>query len=527
MNRIRSLNKKQEIILIVILYGGFMTAFFLVLGLFGCGYHFVDDPDYLYYHVLYDRMGRGFTDIVKSVLREDMMLRFRPIYISVRPTLSLLLGTNLIPFSIIRFLETIITMIVLHAAARRSGNGFLSSVAFVFVSMIGYQSCNFWKLGTPEAVSTMWFATTFWLLLKYLDERKGLFFVLELICFTIMCLSKENYILLGPFMILYAVYHEDKSSEFSFAKFKKILKKNRCIIAVHAVIIIAALTVMGLTCGFNSYGNISVNVPVSVSEYSNVWQEALSKDLKWFKLFGILFFMILLTYWDDLKKAWKEAILFLGFVLPQIYIYLKPAIKERYILPVSIGFAYFFILVPFRKDLIEGMRKRVYIVGMILLMLAHLRAALREADYFRLRGNGIQQVLDILIRLSEDNPGIKVLSCINPNEEGDQAIYCNQLLAGFDNVYVWMKDDNRIGRCRIQNIYHIYDDFDLNEYDIKEMGVAVAYNRQDRHYDHEMPKEFDADAYTKYECGTVDLYIRNDVKVNFEIPKVRDLLINF
>ncbi|MCR4990569.1 MAG: hypothetical protein K6A38_06885 [Lachnospiraceae bacterium] len=524
-----SMSKNKELLFIILFYTAAIISVFLLLGMFGSGFQFVDDPDFLHYHVLHEIKGMSFSEVVLTIFKEDLILRVRPVYILLRPAFSLLFGLNLIPLQLIRIAETILTMVVLHVTARRCGNSFWASLGFVLVGMIGYQSCSFWKLGTQEVAATMWFSITLWALTAYLYEKKKTYQIISILSFTIMCGYKENYILLFPFIALYCVFFEETkgSTQITIKGVFQSVKDKLSIWLPYCVI--GALFLIFILFHFGKGGDAgeSLGILYTVKLYVGNLIESFATDLKWFRRFGLFFIMVLLTYWEDLKKIIPELLLFLVFVLPQFLIYASTGVTERYILPFSIGYAYFFILVPFKKTIFFGVRKKIYTMGIVLLILAHLRIYLREADYFRYRGNGTQQTLDYLAAVSKENESIKILSCISPNQEGDSAIYYNQLLNGYDNVYVWRYQEKMIDICEVKNIYKLYADNGEIDLSPDDMDVIVAYNDDDRRFIYDASELFDTQNYTKYKSGTIDIYVKNTVINDPGIKQVRNLMINF
>lgn len=504
--KIDAMSKKQEVIIIIAFYSVIVLLTFLIMRLFNCGYHLVDDKDFLYYNDLIKVGGKSLGEVINEVFWQDMSYRFRPIWTLVRLFTSLMFGINLLPYTIMRIIELLIGMVTLHSIARRRHNSFWASLFFVLISYVGYQSCNWWKLGTPEIRAVMVFAVGFWCLLKYLDEKKKCFAVLSILVFVNLCMSKENFILLIPFVMLYIVYYDLQENRIS-TSWKTVcesIKKYRVLLIFLALMFVLPIAYI-LT--HLSTDVVSLDGSGGVSESIEINKKALQTDLKWFARFGVLFVAIMLTFWDNLKKMWKEILLTLAFVLPQIAIYFAAGITERYILPFSLGYAYFFVLVAWRKGFLKGARRVIYVVGIILLLLAHTRVALREAEYYRLRGNSTQTMLDTVVNLSKENPGIKVLSCLYPNIEGDNTIYYYERWYGLDNMYVWVYDEETVNSCELR----FYNDMFAThptEYKPTDMDVIVAYNHDDRHWCHDV--EFDVSEYEKIKCGTLDIYVKPD-----------------
>ena len=324
--------------------------------------------------------------------------------------------------------------------------------------------------------------------------------------------------------MLYIVYFElQKEKEFNCKILWKCICRNLGYLIALGVVFLIPVIIITCFVGTNNYDMIGVDTSVPLANYLTAIINSLQTDLKWYKRFGILFILILLTYWDHLKKLWKEILLLIAFLLPQFVIYGQSGICERYILPSSIGFAFFFIIIVSKWKPLSGRRRVVYVLGILLLIAAHGRVAIREADYFRYRGESITTMLETVQNMSEEKSNIKVLSCFRPNEEGNLTLYYWMLNHGFDNVYYWTEDDLIINR--IVDINLNYADDRYIEQNFEDMDVIVMYNQEDRHWCYS--PSLDLTNFTEQKCGTLTIYVRNDSGITSVDTKVEGLKINF
>lgn len=263
----------------------------------------------------------------------------------------------------------------------------------------------------------------------------------------------------------------------------------------------------------------------SESMFSAYWNGivgSLEDNLKWYFRFGILFVAILLTYWDDLKKLWKEMVLACIFTVPQLVIYGSVGFSGHYLLPLTIAFSMFFILGMLNWKSLSGKRRTVYILGVLLLLGANGRVALREADYFRLRGEGITTAFETIEELSEENRDIKVLSCFDYNTEANLTLQYWLLNRGIDNLYYWREDEKLID-VNYDGSYIVKDMTEI--YRIDDMDIVITHNREDRHWYYE--PTLDLSDFTEIPCGTLTLYVRNNKGLEIPEIQVKALKINF
>ena len=520
---------KRELLFVWIGYSLFLFVFFSVLRLLDCGYHFVDDCDILFANAVHTVCGESVKSIVLAMVKLDMANRFTPVHIAIRYFYALAFGTiSLLPFAVSKYIELALSMILLHLISRKLGYKVLPTIMFVGVSLVGYQSAIWWRLGTHEIQSLFLFALGFYMLLFWLNDKKYICLGVSLFAFLLMCGYKESFLILIPFVISYIIYYEfinlnknrlDANNCIEDSGVKDYLRliidvvkvrwKLLCVLSGFLLVPMFILLFIIGTSNYGDFGIISIN---TISSDIHNWKEALSADLKWFKRFTRLFLLILMSYWDHLKKCWMELLLAAVFIVPELLVFHSSGIFERYLLPVSLGYAYIFVLLPSKYDILSGIRKKIYWGLLVLLLMAHLRVAVIEADYFRWRGNSVQTALDTIKTLSEDNNDIKILSCMYPNQEGDMTLYYWQRYYGYDNVYTYLSDEDIIVACNLDIHKHV-DFYGRNSRrDFEEMDVIVMYNQNDRHWSEY--KNLDVSEFDLYRCGSLDLYIRPDVNVS-------------
>lgn len=522
--KIEDINSKTELLTVILL--SFILVFGVVLGIgtLTCGYHLVDDHQILQWAYEMNDQKESVWEIIKRELRIDFSIRYRPAFIIIHILKVKLLGINLAYHSMIKAVETFMSCIFLYYCGKHMGVKRVYAFLFAAVSLVGYQSATWWKLGTHEIQGTLLFSIGFYCLLKWLEKRRIHWAVVSVISFTLMANYKESFILLAPFIMLYVVYYElIKEREFSWKLLWECIKKNLGYLIVLGVVFLIPVIIIVCFVGTSNYDMVGLDASVPLENYATAITDAFRTDLKWYKRFGILFLLIMITYWENLKKLWKEILLFAAFLIPQFVIYGQCGIRERYILPCSIGFAFFFVIIGSKWKALSGKRRAVYIFGILLLLAAHGRAALREADYFRYRGEGITTMLETVQNISEENQDTKILSCFRPNEEGNLTVYYWMLNQGFDNVYYWTEEDQMINR--VVDINLSYPEERYEEQDFEDMDIVVMYNKEDRHWCYS--PSLDLTEFTEYPCGTMNIYIRNGSGIIPPKINVAGLKVNF
>lgn len=514
-------SKWMEFLGVFVFFNLVVWGVLLGTGTLTSGYHMVDDHEILKWVYNMRYQDRSLGSLMAEIVKRDLYMRFRPLYYILRVFGAYLFGFDLTTFSVVNGIEIVLSMILLYYCGRNMGASKWSSGLFALTAMIGYQSAVWWKLGPQESLGTMLFALGFWLMLRWLNDQKKIWAAGSLLIFFLMCNYKESYMLLLPFIGLYIVYNSVKNDEKlpAFAEIMKRLKGKIwyiiCLILFFAYTALAVVLLVGAT----QYDGFNIKESLSIRGYIEVFSRSLDGDLKWYKFFTPIFIGVLLTFWEDFKKMWKEILLALAFLVPQFALYAQTGIGERYMLPCTVGYAWFFMAAVFQKKFLTGMRKAVYLAGIILLLLANARGMIIEADYFRYRGESVSGMLETLEKLSDEND-IKILSCFRPNEEANRTVYYWMMLHGHDNLYYWTEDDQVINRvCDSNNPHEVYGMEVFEEQEYAQMDVILMYNQSDRHYCYE--PSLNGDDFVKNDIGSMTIWIRKGSVSIPDMPEIK------
>ncbi len=498
--RLEKLGKKNERILIWLFFSGLVFGVLVLTGTPVSGFHLVDDWEYAQY---VDRMSPGrsrFWDCMRETVACDLTMRFRPFYYICRVCAAAIFGIDLTAMSVIKGAEIAAASVGLYYCARHMRCSVVRSAVFSLTVMMGYQSAVWWKLGPQESFGMTLFAGGFYLMLTWLESGKRWRAVCSVGLFFLMSVYKETFLLLFPFLMLYVVYERMRGKKITAFALWEAVRENGAYLLAVGLIFAAELFLLVFVIGTNNYSYVGLDSHMTYEQYKAVWQTALGKDLKWYFRFGVVLFMILLTYWERLKKLGWEMALALSVVLPQIVAYSKPGIGERYILPAVFGFAFFFVIKGFPITGCGGRRRAVYALCLLLMLAAHARVTLREARYFAYRGNSVQSMLETVLDYTEKYEDAKVLSCFSPNLEGNKTMYYWLRIHGYDDVFYWDEDRRLISKW--------FGEHEDEVAVLEQMDVVVMYNREDRHWCYE--PSLDLSDFTEQKCGTLTLYFRNE-----------------
>lgn len=482
---------------------GFFTI--LVFGVVICmgtltsGFHMVDDWELAKYT---DRMTLekiSLWECMKDAVGFDLQLRFRPLYYVNRVLMAFLFGINLTAMSVIKAVEIVVAHVALYYCARQMKCGMACAALFALTVMVGYQSAVWWKLGPQESYAMMLFAIGFYLLLKWLHGGAGWYAYASVAVLFLMSIYKEPFILLLPFVGLYVLYEELRDKKFSAENVWKAVKSRLPYLLAIGMIFVVELLLIAFVIGTNNYSYVGLDKSITFRQYIETWHQAGHADLKWYRRFGVVMLMILLTYWEQSKKLLWEIALTMAIIVPQCVAYSKTALEERYILPSVLGFAFFFVITGCHFRPLRGRRRMVYMLCLLLMLAAHGRVMLREAHYFAYRGEGIQTMLESTLALVQGTDR-KVLSCFAPNPEGNKTIHYWFRLHDYEEVFYWDEETKIIERS--------FGPRWEEQAALEEIDVVMMYNREDRHWCYE--PSLDLSDFTKHPCGTVTMYVRKE-----------------
>lgn len=530
--RIEKITVRGEFILIALVSLLIIIGTICGMGTITSGFHLVDDHEFARWTYEMKCEGLSAWDIVSTWVPQDFWWRYEPMYYTMRILGTGLFGINLVAFSVVKALQIWISFICLYYCGRFIGAKKVYSFLFAAISLIGYQSAVWWKLGPQEAQCTMWFSIGFLCMLKWLRDKKTRWGIISVLAFVIMANYKESFILLIPFIVCYVVYDtieehgiggDLKQKETLISYIRRTLEALRgryWYVITMTLLFVVLVGIIIFVVGVNDYEGAGLNFSATLDIYKEAFMTSMAEDLKWYKCFGILFIAILLTYWENLKRLWKEIGLLVVFLLPQFVIFAQSGITERYILPSAIGYAFFFVLVISKWKPLCCKRRLAYVVGLVLLLLASARAMLIEADYFRYRGESVTGMLEAVREMADEDT--KILSCFSPNEEGNITMLYWMGLHDIDEVYYWYDGMQKVTTHSYADMYLRKEGVDYEVRDFSEMDIVVMYNRKDRHYCYD--PALDLSGFTQIDCGTITIWVRDGQGIEPVVPQIRSAI---
>lgn len=502
-------HKVVELCLVVILFSIFVLGVTIGLGTMFCGWHFVDDHEILEFINPVRDGQRTVWEEFMTILQIDRHFRFRPMYYPTRYLSILLFGTNTVAYEILMAIKTILAFVLLYYVGRSCGGSAWVSMLFSLLSLTGYQAAVWWKLGPQEVSGSIWFAIGMLFLNAYLKSNKRWMALLSWIAFLVMSNWKESFIVLIPFVILYIIYAGKAERKASYVQFIIArIQEHWLYIAASAILFATMVFIIVFVIGANNSSGAGISTSIGIRTIISSYEWAFTHDLKYYYAVTLVLTAILLTYWDELKRMWREILLFAAFILPNLLLYGKEAMAERYLIPSSIGWGLFYVVVVMRRRILSGKRQFVYVVALLALLILGLRTTIIEADYYRYRGESVTEAMTYASSAAES--GAKVMECFAySNPEATRTMNSWMLYHGqLDSLYYWDETTESIYASGTS------DDEEHITVSLDEIDVVMAYNSDDRHYTGMCEPIVDGwldEDFTKIKAGSVDIYVRNGV----------------
>lgn len=482
------LTKKKELGMIGLFFSILVFGVLIYTGTITSGWHLVDDQEYICYMLQMEQDGASYFECLADTILTDLTWRFRPLYYFLRVTLTVLIGDNLVIWSVIKGMVTVTAFFFLYMCARELKCSIFPSVLFSMVVMVGPQSVVWWKLGPQECTGMMIFSIGFYFMLKWMHTGKRRYNWIAMLFLIGAGIYKESFLMMIPFAISYLFYEDIKADGFRIKTLWNSFKKNMILLCSLIITLVVSLLVIFLYSGTSVGFHDSVMTP---NAYKLLWINMLQNSLQWFVCFVIPIFIIMLTGCRKWTKLIWEILLTMAVMIPQFILYIQLGFEERYIIPWVFGYAYFVVIALGNWEVMRGMRRKLWYCCVIGLLVVHFPIVIAEGEYYTYRGHSVTTVFEMVLK--ESTPDTKILAAYTPYDESDLTLSAWMRYNGRDNVYVW---DNDEGTCT-----DIMGVGEGNIADVEDMDYILFYNPQDRHYCYE--PNIDLNNYIKTEYGTL------------------------
>ncbi|MCX7049572.1 MAG: hypothetical protein NTX50_29320 [Candidatus Sumerlaeota bacterium] len=356
------------------LFLSFWFGLFGSFGLFSSDYDMMDDHELLSMNDQIHVKNAGFWNTVNYWNKRDISIvhRFRPAYYLLRLAETFFFKDNLLLPCLWRALLISITSFLLYAFFINLKHSWLASFAFPLICFLGYPLEAWFRRGPAEAPACLFMAASlFFLSINARKiQRSWLCEAAFLISAIVMCLCKENFILIIPAIVFLKIWQFKEMQNVSWRQaFLRELASSIFLLvtAAGAIICIHFLNMISTTYAGIDATTMSIR---QILKTCRSLDQGGMLDLT-FLVLGV--FAAWQISWrrnaspsvsPDIKSMIPLCLFCLMLIGPQIIIYAKTSfLFGRYLLPAGIGLAFFCVWVlrharerfPFAAWIIAGL----------------------------------------------------------------------------------------------------------------------------------------------------------------------------
>ncbi len=427
--------KRNDILII----SSFFIFLFLFLGLSGTitsGYHFVDDHEII--RIENELESSSLIQVTKKWIKDDLRMRFRPVYIIHRILETKLFGSNWLIWKIYTGLLAVICWSCFYAGMRKLNLPEWESVLFVLISFMGPQMAIWWRLGPNETIGLVFLAIGFLFMTnctyKYYYFNSALFY------FTIIlsALSKESLLMTVPAFLILKIWNEKVLFNISI---KQVVKKNYLILIPIVITIVCCFIIITMV-GINVDSMSQVRIDDRIWSLLNKMYLIIKNSfIDYLSLILTLIILSLLFIREQiaLKNYWRDLIFPFFFsllvLIPNIVLYSNSGIWERYYLPATLGLAFLIAFIVFKIETKYLWLRKLIIIAVFVFSISPLDDSFRNALEFAKDGRFTNSLLSSV----EDNIDEKtqLLIVVDPVQYYEQSVSLKYYLTinGVKNIY--------------------------------------------------------------------------------------------
>jgi hypothetical protein len=303
---------------------------------------------------------------------------------------------NLLAWSIYTAILSFITFSFFYLGMRNLKFSMLESLLFLPIAFLGPQMAVWWRLGPSETIGTVFLSVSFFFATK--TSKHSMFNAIFFSFFLILSSwCKESFTIIIPAFIFLKIWIDVKNDQSGY---KKAIFKN-WIIILPTIILILNIYMIIFKIGTNKIGYAGIDE--SFFSYLLIWVKRMIYSH--YQMFFILFILTIVTSnyicinkinISNLVKALiLPAIFTILIIAPNIILYSKSGMFERYFLPSSIGLS--FLIICFIRETNKEFHK-VYpslILFMLLLSSAQLGLFQKQPEDIQMKElkqiNSLQQ----------------------------------------------------------------------------------------------------------------------------------------
>lgn len=473
------------------------------------GWHFVDDHESYRILKLYKDQHVPLTETLMYFLKNDLNIRWRPLYWFFRVVMPYIFGDNPAIYKLILCVIGMVTYVLLYRSVRNLHCSALFSHLFALLVLVGRQFEVWYRVANQENLGLLFFAACLYLLTKQYKDNlfkrsTDIWIVVLAFCSGLM---KESFLLLLPGVVWLRLGLEAVHNLQSPKDIFNILKKNVMFIVIPAIFFLFNVYVIVTYVGVNQIGYAGLDESYGIKEYIWAMQRLCRESLHSYVLLAYVILGVTLLFPGILflvKRARFHAdfvllsvlVIFSGYiVVTQMVLHAKSGMWDRYLLPGIIGFAIIFVVCA---DLLLKNAWYKIVMGFIIgvFLIGRFKLAIINMSLDHAQGaKAINKVYSTVLDRTEADA--KIVNAFS-NEEADISFGVFMELQGRTHIYSYNFEE--------QQATDVFGEYIGESIELDEADVLVSWAEEE--------EESDAlvGAYGNWDkinvMGTYNVYVR-------------------
>ena len=325
----------------------FWFLIFTTSGSLFSGYHFTDDHEIVEINYSFTVQNLNLWEVISQWLPKDLLIgRLRSFYYLHRIIETKIFGINFFLWSIYTGLLGVFSTFFLFVFAKLLNFSIKEALLLSFFVTLGSQSAIWWQLGPAETIGTFLLSTALVLtLIKEISNRFKIIYEISIIFLVLMMsLTKESFILFIPAIAWIKIWAICKIKQLSWIQ---AIKSNLFSLVVLCLIFLAEIFFIKFSLGLTpdiGYAGID---GLSIAQIASATRSLNQAGAWWILLVSLIVITLMSTVFSSysqirlniFKKIYFPSILFILVVTPQILLYAKSGISQRYLIPGIFGYA--------------------------------------------------------------------------------------------------------------------------------------------------------------------------------------------
>jgi len=432
-------SKNDIIVVIAIIMGIFI--FLGITGNLDTAFHFTDDSEILRF--TNELQTESIVSVVAGKLKSDLNMRFRPFYFINRVIEAKIFGNNFTLWSIWNAVLASATFTFFYVGMRKLSYSIFESLLFIMFAFVGLQMAIWWRLGPNETIGTFFLGLTFYFMINS-EKRHALNTVLFCICLIITMLCKESFIIIAPAFIVFKLWYEKNKYELSI----KETLRNNYLLVIPFLVMCFSLWLIIFVIGTNKIIYAGLNSDFNIIPLVNGSYRILRNSF--FEIEMIIILSLLLIYYE-LKDEKEFRAILIELILPAIFaflivvpnliLYAKSGMDERYLLPSTIGFAFLAVSILRIINKNHSWLFKLLVVIILIIFAKPTNMVVKRARDFANEGFQTEKMLAAIIENSNEKSNILLVTNPAHYSEWSNSLRTYLSLTNDINLYAFPVND--------------------------------------------------------------------------------------